>query len=71
MSMLFAQLGEANDHGSIERFIRTNRPLAGSVLLHEATFWSSAQAVFLREAISDDANWAVIADELNAALHDH
>ena len=68
MSKLFAQLGEADDRISIERFISANRPLAGSVLLHEATFWSSAQAGFLREAISDDADWASVADALNAAL---
>lgn len=71
MSKLFAQLGEADDRGSIERFISTNRPLDGSVLLHEAGFWNLAQASFLREAINDDADWAAIADALNAALHKH
>jgi hypothetical protein len=71
MSQLFAQLGEADDRGSIERFISANRPLEGSVLLHEAVFWNVAQAGFLREAISDDADWAAIADALNAALHGH
>lgn len=71
MSKLFAQLGEPDDRASIERFIQTRQPLAGSVLLHEASFWSAAQAGFLREAISDDADWAAITDALNAALHHH
>lgn len=71
LSKLFAQLGEADDRGSIERFISANRPLAGSVQLHEARFWNLAQAGFLREAISDDADWAAIADALNVALHGH
>lgn len=71
LSQLFAQLGEADDRGSIERFISANRPLEGSVLLHEAMFWNVSQAGFLREAISDDADWAAIADALNAALHGH
>lgn len=71
MSMLFAQLGEADDRSSIERFISANRPLAGSVQLHEAMFWNVAQAGFLREAISDDADWAAITDALNVALHGH
>lgn len=71
MSKLFAQLGEADDRISIERFISAKRPLAGGVLLHEAVFWSLAQASFLREAISDDADWAAVADALNAALHKH
>ena len=69
MSKLFAQLGEADDRGSIERFISDRRPLGGCVLLHEAAFWSPMQAAFLHQAISDDADWASVADALNAALH--
>ncbi|MDP1606019.1 MAG: DUF2789 domain-containing protein [Rhodocyclaceae bacterium] len=71
MSGLFAQLGEASDEGAIARFIATNGPLAGGVQLHEAAFWTPAQANFLREAILDDAEWAEIVDALNAELHAH
>ena len=69
LSILFAQLGQASDEASIASFIASHRPLAGHVMLHEAPFWSAAQASFLREAICDDADWAVIADELNLKLH--
>lgn len=69
MSSLFAQLGQASDAGAIARFIETHGPLAGDVQLHEAAFWSSAQAGFLREAILYDAEWAEIVEALNSELH--
>lgn len=69
MSALFAQLGHASDEHSIARFIESKAPLANGMLLHEAPFWSPSQAGFLHEAISQDADWAEIADELNADLH--
>ena len=68
MSNLFAQLGQANDGAAIEEFIETHRPLADSVQLHEAAFWTASQAALLREALLDDADWAGVADELNAEL---
>lgn len=69
MGNLFAQLGEPSDDAAIDRFIAAHTPLPGSVLLHEAAFWTSAQAAFLREAILDDADWAEVADALNRELH--
>lgn len=69
LSMLFAQLGEPDDARSIARFIETWRPLANNVLLHEANFWTPAQATFLCEAILQDADWADVVDELNVELH--
>lgn len=69
LGSLFAQLGMASDAATIARFIETHGPLAGGVQLHEATFWTPAQAGFLREAILDDAEWAEIVDALNAELH--
>lgn len=69
MNNLFAQLGEPCDESAIARFFETHGPLPSGMLLHEAGFWNSAQAGFLREAISDDADWAEVADRLNARLH--
>lgn len=69
MSNLFCQLGQASDETAIDHFIAMHRPLAGTVRLHEATFWTPAQASFLRDAIIDDADWAEIVEELNSALH--
>ena len=64
LSNLFAQLGQANDEASIARFIETHSPLADGVQIHEAAFWTPAQAGFLHEAILEDADWAEVIDEL-------
>jgi len=69
MSNLFAQLGEPSDELAISRFIETHSPLPNGMKLHEAGFWTVAQADFLSRAISDDADWATVTDDLNAQLH--
>ena len=69
MSDLFAQLGLPSGQASIAHFIETHRPLASSVLLSEAPFWTPAQATFLSEELLEDADWAEVIDELNAELH--
>lgn len=43
MSNLFAQLGQPSDSPAIDRFISENQPLAGSLRLHEAAFWSASR----------------------------
>ncbi len=68
-SDLFAQLGLANDNASIQQFIATYSPLPDDVRLEEAPFWSPAQAQLLREERLDDADWAMVVDRLNVALH--
>ena len=70
LSTLFAQLGQASDEASIASFIASHRPLAGRVMLHEAPFWSAAQASFLREAIGDDADCRVEVDAMNLGVGD-
>ncbi|WP_372013636.1 DUF2789 domain-containing protein [Pseudoxanthomonas sp. 10H] len=67
-SDLFAQLGLANDPGSIRGFIATHAPLRDDIRLEEAPFWSPAQAQLLREERIDDADWAIVVDQLNLAL---
>lgn len=69
MANLFAQLGRPCDELAIARFMEINGPLSGGVLLHEAPFWTPAEAEFLRQAILDDADWAEVIDALNAGLH--
>mgnify|MGYP000060632105 FL=1 len=65
---LFRQLGLADDAASIEHFIATHRPIPCSQTLAEAAFWRPAQAQFLREQISEDADWAEIVDMLDTRL---
>ena len=69
MNNLFAQLGEPSDDFAISRFVETHGPLPGGMHFYEASFWTSAQADFLCKAISDDADWADVADNLNTRLH--
>ena len=69
MTALFEQLGEISDDASISQFMELHGQLPGGTLLHEATFWSASQAFFLHEAISLEAAWALVVDELNADLH--
>lgn len=68
-SELFAQLGLRNDVASIRSFIEEHAPLPGSIRLEDAAIWSPSQAQLLRELIAQDADWAEVADQLNAALH--
>lgn len=65
---LFAQLGLPSENASIEQFIAMHSPLADEVKLADAAFWTPAQAAFLREACVQDADWAMLADQLNVAL---
>lgn len=71
MSNLFAQLGLASDRAAIARFIDCHRPMPEAQRLPDAPFWSAAQAAFLREELLEDADWALVIDELNAELHAH
>ncbi len=68
LNSLFAQLGLPDDPVSIEGFINTHAPLPEHVVLHEAVFWTPAQAAFLREEIRGDADWAEVVDQLNVRL---
>lgn len=65
---LFRQLGLPDDPASIERFIAAHRPLPAGVALADASFWTPSQAQFLREELSDDADWAEIVDTLGSLL---
>jgi len=69
MSNLFSQLGLPNDPDSIQAFFATHGKLDSNVLITEASFWTAAQATFLKEEILMDADWAAVIDELNVALH--
>ena len=68
-SELFAQLGLPNDNAGIQQFIATHSPLPDGMRLEEAPFWTPAQAQLLREERLDDADWAMVVDRLNVALH--
>ena len=68
-SELFAQLGLPADERAIHAFIAHHGPLQAGTALHEAPFWSPAQALMLHELLLADADWAGVVEDLNAALH--
>lgn len=68
LESLFAQLGLPSTNASIERFMAEHAPLSDTLWLHEAPFWSASQADFLQQAIKEDADWAIIVDELSVML---
>lgn len=67
-SELFAQLGLSREPADIRAFIDRHSPLPAGIRLENAPFWSPAQATLLREKLLDDADWAEVVDQLNAAL---
>ena len=68
INLLFEQLGLDDSEQAIAQFISQHRPLPHQVLLHEASFWSKAQAGFLKQAVDDDADWAIVVDQLDNML---
>ncbi len=69
MHDLFAQLGLDHDEEAVQAFISRHRPLPEQLPLHQAPFWTPAQARFLEEQIKADAEWAPAIDQLNLSLH--
>lgn len=67
-SDLFAQLGLPSDGDAIEAFLRRHGPLPDDMPLADAPFWTPAQASLLRTEVLEDADWAVVVDQLNLAL---
>lgn len=65
---LFEQLGLDNSDQAIEAFVAEHKPIPSEVLLHEANFWSPAQAAFLQQALEEDADWAIVVDTLDSML---
>ncbi len=68
MTNLFLQLGLPAGKDQIAAFIREHQ-LPEDVRVSEAPFWNDGQRQFLREELTEDADWAIIVDELSEALH--
>ena len=66
---LFDQLGLDSSEGEIDRFIAENSPLPDDKKLIDAEFWTPQQAAFLKEQLREDADWAMVVDELNVRMH--
>jgi hypothetical protein len=65
---LFKQLGLPDDAVSIDQFIASHSPLKPELHLADAFFWSEGQRQLLRDEILEDADWAVVVDQLDVLL---
>jgi Protein of unknown function (DUF2789) len=68
MTQLFQQLGLPSDEASIQVFIAQHEGVCRECGLVQAPIWSESQRNFLKEAVADDADWAIPAEALTAAL---
>ena len=69
MTNLFLQLGLDADPAATAQFINTHQ-LPADVMLADAPYWDNAQRQFLTEEIKEDAEWAIVVDQLNESLHE-
>ncbi len=67
LASLFDQLGLDSSEEAIRLFI-TENSLSEGQLIHEASFWSTSQACFLRQALENDADWSELVDQLALLL---
>jgi len=65
---LFDQLGLNSTEEGINNFINKNGQLLGNIELHQAYFWNTSQATFLKQALDDDADWVEVVNQLDAML---
>jgi Protein of unknown function (DUF2789) len=68
MSDLFKQLGLPSDSEAIEDFIAQHEGACTECTLPHAPIWSDSQRAFLEQAVADDSDWALPAEELAGML---
>ncbi|MEL0612847.1 DUF2789 family protein [Marinomonas arenicola] len=65
---LFAQLGLGEEQADVDQFVDAHGGLPSTVQLTEASCFNDSQKAFLSQEWSNDSEWAVAIDELNALL---
>jgi len=68
MRDLFKQLGLADGPDDVARFIAQHQGVCRHGSLLHAPIWNPSQLAFLKEAIAQDADWAEVAERLQASL---
>ena len=68
LESLFNQLGLKSSENAIKEFLHTHSPLPEDAPLFEAKVWTASQALFLKESIEEDSDWAQIVDRLSCLL---
>jgi hypothetical protein len=68
LNNLFEQLGLAADEAAINEFIETHKGLSDELHIENAEFWTQAQASFIKNALTEDAEWTELIDQLDSRL---
>jgi len=68
LSDLFKQLGLPQEPEAVAQFIAQHQGACRHCSLLEAPIWTPSQLAFLNEAIAQDADWAGVAERLQADL---
>jgi hypothetical protein len=68
MQTLFQQLGLPSEDEQIEAFI-DKHSLGHSERIEQASFWTPAQAGFIKESYDQDSDWTELIDHLDTQLH--
>lgn len=68
MSDLFKQLGLPADPASIREFIGQHEGACIHCTLPHAPIWTESQRAFLDQAVAEDSDWALPAEELAGML---
>ena len=67
LNTLFQQLGLSNTETNIDHFIASHS-IEPTTKITEAFFWNDAQISFLKDALTDDSDWAELVDYLDCLL---
>jgi hypothetical protein len=70
MSDLFQQLGLPSDSKAIADFIAHHAGICRLYSLVQAPMWTDSQRTFLSEAIAQDAEWCIPAEQLTSLLQE-
>ncbi|WP_282167681.1 DUF2789 domain-containing protein [Shewanella japonica] len=67
LNHLFEQLGLDASPTGIEHFITTHN-IPNETPISQASFWNEAQKAFITEALTQDAQWSELVDQLDVLL---
>ena len=68
MTDLFQQLGLPSEPEAIRNFILQHEGVCTDCALPHAPIWTPSQRDFLEQAVADDSDWALPAEELAGML---
>lgn len=68
LNSLFEQLGIPSTDDEIMNFLLNNNKVPSHIQIHQAKFWSPAQAEFIRTALAENSSWSGVIGSLDTLL---